>query len=145
MTEIRPFQPDDMFAVIRIAHESLTEQYNPSVFNYFYERFPKGFLVADFHHKIIGFIVCLPMSTESAKLLMLAVKKESRRKGVASMLFNAIEQIYMNQTIIRIELEVQTTNTNAIRFYEHQGFKITETLPCFYQNGESAYLMIKSW
>jgi len=54
---IRKFQPNDMFPVIKLASETLTENYNPSLFNYFYETFPEGFLVAEKFHKIVGFIL----------------------------------------------------------------------------------------
>jgi ribosomal protein S18 acetylase RimI-like enzyme len=41
-----------------------------------------------------------------------------------------------------MQLEVRTTNASAIRFYEKQGFRISETLPNFYSNGGSAYRMV---
>ncbi|UCH71422.1 MAG: hypothetical protein JSW62_03215, partial [Thermoplasmatales archaeon] len=57
MFTIRKFQPNDMFSTIKLASETLTEHYNPSLFNYFYEIFPNGFIVAEKNRKIIGFII----------------------------------------------------------------------------------------
>ena len=54
--KVRLFKPTDMFSVIKLASETLPERYNPSLFNYFYETFSHGFIIAERAHKIIGFI-----------------------------------------------------------------------------------------
>ena len=77
-----------MFSVIKLASETLTEHYNPSLFNYFYETFPQGFLVADRLHKIIGFVVGLEVVPGTLKIPMLAVKKEHRKQGIGSALLD---------------------------------------------------------
>ena len=56
MFTIREFHPTDMFSVIKLASDTLPERYNPSLFTYFYETFPKGFLIAETGLKIIGFL-----------------------------------------------------------------------------------------
>jgi ribosomal protein S18 acetylase RimI-like enzyme len=45
--------------------------------------------------------------------------------------------------ISKIELEVRTQNTAAIKFYQKHGFIIQEAIPKFYNTGDDAYLMQK--
>ncbi len=84
MLEIRIFKPTDMFSVIKLASDTLTERYNPSLFNYFYETFPKGFIVAEIAHKIIGFLIGVKINQEKAKILMLSVSENYRKQNIGS-------------------------------------------------------------
>ena len=132
-----------MFSVIKLATKTLPEHYNPSLFSYFYETFPEGFIVAEKNHKIIGFIVGVITIPKKAKILMLAVDKTNRKQKIGTELLNKfLEQISLKD-IRRIELEVRTDNKKAISFYEKLGFVINEKIPQFYQNQEDAYNMIK--
>jgi ribosomal protein S18 acetylase RimI-like enzyme len=42
-----------------------------------------------------------------------------------------------------VELEVRTSNTGALHFYQTKGFVLHATLRQFYQNGENAFSMRK--
>lgn len=130
-----------MFPVIKLASEILTEHYNPSLFNYFYETFPEGFLVAEKLHKIVGFIVGVKISSETSRILMLAVSENQRKKGMGSVLLNHFLKEILIQNIKHVELEVRTNNKQAIKFYRNHGFNIVDTISKFYQNGEDAYIM----
>ena len=144
MYKLRPFDPNDMFTIIRLASETLTEQYNPSIFNYFYETFPQGLWVAEYNHKIVGFIVGLKTDEKTAKILMLSVVKHVRRKKIGTNLLNQLLKELKEENISYVELEVSKSNLKAISFYQKHGFKIKEILQGFYQNGEDAYLMHKN-
>ena len=145
MFVIRQFQPDDMFAVIKIAYTTLPEQYNPSIFNYFYESYPQGFLVAEQHHKLIGFLTSIKTSQTTAKILMLAVIKNHQKQKIGSAILNEFfKELYLTH-ILKVDLEVRTTNTQAIDFYKKHGFTIIDTIPQFYQNKEDAYIMTKTF
>ena len=143
MLIIRQFQPTDMFSVIKLASETLTERYNPSLFNYFYETFPEGFIVAEKAHKIIGFLIGVKINPDYAKILMLAVLKVFRKQNIGSELLNQFLKIISNENIKRIELEVRIKNKTAINFYKKNHFKIKEKQKKFYQTGEDAYTMLK--
>jgi len=140
---IRTFEPTDMFSVIKIASNTLPERYNPSIFNYFYETYPQGFIIAEIAHKIVGFLIAVKVKPNIAKILMLAVSKQHRRKKIGTMLLNELYKKILEENITAIELEVRTDNTTAIKFYEKHGFKIKNKLLHFYQNGEPAYVMRK--
>ena len=143
MISIRKFQPTEMFSVIKLASETLTERYNPSIFNYFYETFPEGFIVAENNHKIIGFLIGVKINPEYAKILMLAVSKLNRKQSIGTGLLNQFLKVIFIENIKRIELEVRTNNKTAIKFYQKNGFSIKEKQKEFYQSEEDAYTMIK--
>lgn len=130
-----------MFSIIKLASETLPENYNPSLFNYFYETFPEGFIIAEKHHKITGFIVGVKTNPNTAKILMLAVHKHNRRQKIGTKLINQFLEEIIKQNIRNIDLEVRADNNQATKFYQKHGFKITEKIPNFYQNEEDAYNM----
>jgi ribosomal-protein-alanine acetyltransferase len=142
---IRKFQPPDMFSVIKLASETLTERYNPSLFNYFYETFPEGFIVAEKAHKIIGFLIGAKINPELAKILMLSISKFYRKQNIGTELLNQFFKEMYIENIKKIELEVRIKNKIAIKFYQKHGFKIKEKHRKFYQSGEDAYNMIKEF
>jgi len=133
-----------MFSVIKLASETLTENYSPSLFNYFYETFPQGFIVAEKHYKVVGFILGLKTNLKNARILMLSVSEAQRRQNIGSELLKQFLMKAAQQNIENIELEVRTDNIKAIKFYEKHGFKIIYKLPKFYQNEEDAYVMKKT-
>jgi ribosomal-protein-alanine acetyltransferase len=139
--QIRHVEPRDIFSVIKIAHESLPERYNPAIFTHFLEIFPEGFLVAESLHKIVGFIIGIKTGNRTARILMLSVIESLRRKGIGSALITKFMQEMLSRNINQIELEVRTSNTPAINFYKKHGFNIVETFRKFYQNQEDAYRM----
>ena len=143
MLYIRRVQPDDLFPVIALAFETLPERYNPSIFTQFYESCPEGFLVALTDDSIIGFLIGVRTSPNIARILMLAVKREYRRKKIGSSLLGYFIKEMKQHHITRLELEVRTSNKNALKFYQDHGFQLQATLHEFYQNGENAYSMSK--
>jgi len=141
MLEICQVEPQDIFSVIKIAHESLPEHYQPIIFNIFYETFPQGFLVAKKYQKIVGFIVGIKIDNKNAKILMLAIKKEYRRQKIATNLIKKLITEMLSNNIKIINLEVRTNNKTAISFYQKHGFKIEEKICGFYKDNEDAYIM----
>jgi len=140
---IRTFEPKDIFAVIKLASDTLTEKYNPSLFNYFYETYPDLFIVAEIGKKIIGFINGIKIDKEKAKVLMIAVYEQHRKKNIASSLLKKFEHTIIKENIKEIELEVKTINEKAIKFYQKNGYVITEEIKNYYVNGEDAFIMEK--
>lgn len=138
---IRKFQATDMFSTIKIAYETLTEQYTPSLFNYFFETFPELFLVAEKHHKIIGFIVGIRFTDEIVRIVMLSILPSYQRQHFATELLNRLIITLKEENIKQISLEVKTNNEKAISFYKKHGFTIIDTIEKFYQNGENAFMM----
>ncbi len=143
MYEIKKFEPTDMFSVIKLASDTLTEKYHPSIFNYFYETFPKGFIVCKIGQKIVGFIIGIKVNSKKAKILMLSVSEYHRKKRIGQSLLYSFENEIKKIGINDIELEVRIKNKKAIKFYQKHGYKIEEKIKDYYQNSEDAYIMKK--
>ena len=144
MLKIRLFEPTDMFSVIKLASDTLPESYNPSLFNYFFETFPQGFIVAEIAHKIIGFIIGVKINLENVKLLMLSISEDHRKQKIGSMLLTRLINEIKIEHVQHIDLEVRIDNEKAIKFYQKHGFKISQKIIEFYQDSEDAYTMSKN-
>ena len=145
MYNIRKFEAKDIFAVIKIASDTLTEKYSPSIFNYFYETYPDLFVIAELGQKIIGFIIGTEMNSKKSKILMLSVSEEYRNKNIATSLLNKFENTIIKKGIKEIELEVKTKNKKAIKFYQKNEYTIIEEIENYYLDGESAFIMKKNF
>jgi len=132
-----------MFSVIKLASETLTERYNTSIFNYFYETFSKGFIIAEKNHKIVGFIIGVKLNQELTKILMLSVDELFRKQNVGSALLNRFFEVILKEKIKFVELEVRCYNQKAIKFYKKHGFIIINQIKNFYQDESNAYTMKK--
>lgn len=138
---IRTFEPNDMFSVVKLASETLTEHYQPPLFNFLYETFPDGFIVAEKHHQLVGFIAGFQTSKTTGRISMLTIRKNERRQGIASALLSEFLTRMKEHHIRQIELEVSTPNQAAVEFYKKHGFIVKEKVISFYQNGDDAYIM----
>ena len=143
MLKIQRVQADDIFPVIALAYDTLPERYNPSIFNQFYESFPEGFLIAKHDHTLLGFLIGIKTTPNTARILMLSVKNNNRKQGIGSALLKQFLLEMKNYQIKQVELEVRTANQSALEFYIKQGFMLQGKLRQFYQNGEDAYYMRK--
>ncbi|HDM66780.1 MAG TPA: N-acetyltransferase [Thermoplasmatales archaeon] len=138
---VRKFKPDDILEVIKLASQTLTERYNPSIFSTFYETFPEGFLVVEYNGLIVGFIVGVLTPSSCGRILMIGVDAAHRRKGLGSKLLEELLKEFTQRGVTYVELEVATGNTAAISFYRKHCFEIVECIPGFYQDGRDAYIM----
>lgn len=141
MINIRKFKPNDMFSVIKLSSETLSEHYNPSLFNYLYETFPNGFWVCEINHKIIGFIVGVKLNNEIAKILMISVSNLYQNRRIGSKLLTTFLSEIILHNVKKVELEVKKTNLKAINFYKRFGFEIVEIIKEFYENKDDAIIM----
>ena len=133
-----------MLPVTALAFETLLERYNPAIFNQFYESFPEGFLVAFDHQTLIGFLIGVKTTPNTARILMLSVQERYRNQGIGSALLNQFLRQMKLLNVAVVELEVRASNQGALQFYKKQGFVQQELLLRFYQNGENAYRMSKA-
>jgi ribosomal-protein-alanine N-acetyltransferase len=140
---IRVFRPEDAAAVQALASSS-REAAQWAAANY--ERIPEigqqGWVVEN-EGMLTGFLVVRIISPEM-EILNLAVATESRRKGLAARLFAAAEQKAREENVSRVFLEVRTSNSAAISFYERMGFTKMGLRADYYRDPlEDAILMEK--
>lgn len=143
MTFIRGFQENDLNDVVRIAKASLTVDYDPRLYISIYEMWPEGFFIAEENGTLVGFIAGIGEGDE-ARILMLAVLREFRRRGIGTALLNSFINSCNLNGMRKIYLEVRISNVDAIRFYKALGFSEGSIYPKYYENGEDALIMWKS-
>ncbi len=136
---IREFSEEDLWDVYDIALRNLTERYSPELFLDIHRSWPHGFLVA-IVSKIVGFIAGT-RDENTARILMLAVDKTHRNRGIGSALLNRFIANCKSEGVISVSLEVRTNNKIAIEFYQKRDFQIVSFLPNYYTNGDDAYIM----
>lgn len=77
-------------------------------------------------------------------ILNIAVDPVFRRQGLGQRLLECALEYSRQLGASRVELEVRTGNETAIALYQKYGFEIRELLPCYYSNGEDAFLMVRA-
>ena len=81
----------------------------------------------------------------------LAVAHEYRRQGLAAALMEQLHHQLQsgssssnnNNNSRSVGLHVRQSNTAATRLYERFGYVVAQQIPCYYQDGEDAYYMVK--
>ncbi len=76
-------------------------------------------------------------------ILNIAVDPAFRGQGLGKRLLEYALQYCRRLGADQVELEVRTDNEIAIALYQKYGFEIRELLPCYYSNGEDAFVMVK--
>ncbi|MFN4218348.1 MAG: GNAT family N-acetyltransferase [Candidatus Bipolaricaulia bacterium] len=76
-------------------------------------------------------------------LLNIAVDPAYRGRGLGKRLLEYALEYCRRLGAERVELEVRTGNNVAIALYQKYGFEIRELRPCYYSNGEDAFVMVK--
>tara|TARA_B100001250_G_C19558606_1_gene682309 strand:+ start:83 stop:511 length:429 start_codon:yes stop_codon:yes gene_type:complete len=88
---------------------------------------------------IIGYIFCWYISDE-IHVNNLAVRKDSRRKGIARKMLGYIKNKYSDE-VRMIHLEVKSSNYPAIEFYNSEEFYYTATRKRYYSDNTDALLL----
>ncbi len=93
--------------------------------------------------ELIGFIIVINDRKECVNIINFLIKPELQNKGYGSYLLQkTIEEIKKKFEIQKIILNVQESNSTAIKLYEKFNFKKQpKKLEKYYQSGENAYLM----
>ena len=80
---------------------------------------------------------------DEAEILNLAVRQENRRKGEGRRLVGKLLEEYRCLAVSRVFLEVRESNTGAISFYEHLGFRTVGKRKDYYQDPKEAALVME--
>ena len=89
--------------------------------------------------KLLGYCIFITAADEG-EILRIAVKPDSRKKGIGGKLLDGAVKIMASRGANEIFLEVRESNKNAIRLYEKYGFVKTGIRKKYYENKEDAVL-----
>ncbi|MEM1403315.1 MAG: ribosomal protein S18-alanine N-acetyltransferase [Pseudomonadota bacterium] len=108
---------------------------------------PAVLLVAESDHSLSGF-AALSVVLDEATLLNIAVKKNARRRGLASSLLDEAQVLLSAKGVHRMLLELRRSNSGARRLYERHGFAVDGVRSAYYPMAdgqrEDAVLMSKT-
>ncbi|MFO3796506.1 MAG: GNAT family acetyltransferase [Anaerolineales bacterium] len=128
MIKIRPFRyPQDYEAVCQLWEGMekgvrLGASDTPQEIEKKLQRDPDLFLVAEADGQIIGSVIG-GFDGRRGLIYHLAVHPHFRQRGIASRLMEEVEARLREKGCIRAYLLVTTDNDEAMRFYEHRGWK----------------------
>ncbi len=100
---------------------------------------PRCYNTGLFTPELTGYLVSMAVVDE-LHILNIAVKREVRRNGFATLLLHGLLNEYAG-TMKHAFLEVRRTNIPAISFYQKEGFKPVGIRKHYYPDGEDAVLM----
>ena len=143
---------DDIWEVMKVNEVTLPEHYTPEFYMEIYENFPDGFLVVKLNGKIVGYemnrlehgLSNFGFSfVKKGHVVSIAVLEDHRNKGLGTALLNESMRKMKENGCSEAYLEVRISNEPAIRLYKKLGFAVIRTIPYYYSDGESAYVMAK--
>ena len=140
---LRGFVPDDLPQVYDLACRALSERYDPNIFTDIYSYWPEGFIVVEDETGITAFLMGVIMSSIHARILMIAVREDRRRRGYGTVLLSRFTEACSRKGIKLITLEVRQNNFPAMDFYRKLGFEVFGTLRGYYSDGEDGLQMQK--
>lgn len=138
---IRKVEESDLNEIQEIEEESFLCPFSKKQFFQLYINCKKTFFVAEKNGEILCYIVGMK-GFRKITIASIAVKKNRRRKGIATKLTNHLIEKTRGKAKM-IELQVRINNKEAISFYEKMGFMCKSILPSYYPNGEDAALYCK--
>lgn len=100
-------------------------------------------VLAEFSRAVIGFGVML-YEDDEAHLVLLAVDRPDRRKGLGSRLLLWLEDVAIAAGISRIRLECRAENTAALAFYRRHGYIENQQVLGMYHGVEDGVRLVKT-
>lgn len=137
---VRKATAGDIPRIVRIESESFKDPYSPLLLMNLLSLYPTGFLVAESHQGILGYIIVRIVGGKG-HIIGLATDEKSRGKGVGSLLVKKAMKYFKTRSAKGAWLEVRTSNINAQNFYEKRGFQPLRIIKRYYGDGEDALLL----
>jgi ribosomal-protein-alanine N-acetyltransferase len=142
---IRHFSIADLPRLLEIEPASfrMVDAWSRPIFRKWYRKCHDLFIVAEIAGTIAGYM-CTSIEQKTGGIESIAVDPAFRRQGVASALMDYTHREMHASGITTVELQVRTTNTGGILFWQHVGFSPSGILSNFYDDGADALQMMKS-
>ena len=130
--EIRPFHPTDQSAAKALILAGLVEHWgwldptqNPDLDDIAASYADGLFLVAYEGERLVATGALLPEGKKTGQIVRMSVDKDARRRGYGRVLLHALLQSAQEMGYTQVVLETTATWTEAIHFYEANGFHRT--------------------
>ena len=137
---IRPVAKDDIEAISLLEEASFNDPYPSYFLSELARDNPETFLVLTLNNEIVAYGV-VDHWEDHDHLISIAVRPDSRRKGLGEALLVELEKRVSKERSLR--LEVRQSNLEAIQLYSKRGFTKTGVAEGYYGDGENAITMEK--
>jgi ribosomal-protein-alanine N-acetyltransferase len=137
---LRPVTQDDIEAISLLEEASFSDPYPSYFLSELARDNPETFLVLTLSNEIVGYGV-VDHWEDHDHLISIAVRPDSRRKGLGEALLVELEKRISKERPLR--LEVRQSNLAAIQLYSKRGFTKTGVAEGYYGDGENAITMEK--
>ena len=131
--KIRRYRPGDTPQVREIENSSLKFVTPFSLLSRFYEIIPEGFLVAEIHGKIVGYVIGNMQNESEGHILAIAVDPRHRKQGIGTALIKAIGEMLKKHGANKVRVELKLYNTSAKEFYINSGFEESSIIKGYYR------------
>src|SRR5712692_11099219 len=138
--KIRPVKPDDIEQISLLEQASFNDPYPSYFLSELARHNPDTFLVLTLNDEIVGYGI-VDHWEDHDHLISIAVRPDSRRKGLGEALLVELEKRLSKERPLR--LEVRQSNSAAIQLYSKRGFMKTGLAEGYYCDGENAITMEK--
>jgi len=137
---IRLVRQDDIAEISLLEEASFNDPYPSYFLSELARDNPETFLVLTLNDEIVAYGV-VDHWVDHDHLLSIAVRPDSRRKGLGEVLLVELEKRLSRERPLK--LEVRQSNLAAIHLYSKRGFKKTGVAEAYYGDGEDAIIMEK--
>ncbi len=134
---IRRYEKNDEVAVLQLSQKYASWDSTPTEADIqgFYSSEPDFFLVAELNRRIVGFVSARESknvpdevlqrwkATKVGSVEVLAVEKQYRRRGIATLLLNQLFVAFMKRGIDTVTLSVPADELGAKELYDKLGFE----------------------
>lgn len=139
--DLAPFKLADLKAILNLEQDVFPDDtYGMVEFLSLYLRGKDTFLVARAGKKVVGYIIAY-VEDETGYIASIAVDPDMRGQGLGRLLMQTEMARLHENGAEKIGLHVRVDNIAAIHLYESLGFVIQDTVPNYYEGGESALFM----
>lgn len=138
---IRDFEEKYLSGVCKVEESSFapSDRYPRWLFKYYAER-GAVFKVAVLDREVVGYAVAT-LENSGCHVVSIAVRPDFRGIGIGTALMCSILEDCVKRGARYAFLEVEVSNSIAIKLYEKLGFKVVSVLKNYYGSGRNAYLM----
>jgi len=144
--EIRPAGRADLLEVFRIEQAAFPQPWPYGAFEGFLGQ--DSFLVAADESGVVGYVVADTVPNHGRPLGHLkdiAVHPDRRGEGTGASLLARALSVLEGMDAARVKLEVRAGNDAAIHLYRGFGFTHHHTVPRYYDDGEDALVMVRTF
>jgi ribosomal-protein-alanine N-acetyltransferase len=94
--------------------------------------------------QMAAFVIAMHEQDGTGHITTIGVAPEHRRRGLAFLLLDRVENAFSLRNVRTMRLEVRTNNFGAQQLYNRAGYSIAQRMNHYYSNGGDGFLMVKS-